>query len=474
MTRVLQLAAELFPFVKTGGLADVAGALPPALQAAGAEPRLLLPGFPAVRAALREAQPVGSVASGLALLRGELPGFAGLPAYVLAGPAFERGGGLYGHADDAERFAALGRAAVSLAEGLDAGWQPQILHAHDWHAGAACAQLAWSRAQGRSRARSLFTIHNLAYQGLFPAESFGALDLPADWFAVEGLEFHGRLSFMKAGLQYADAISTVSPSYAREIQTAEQGCGLDGLLRRRAAELHGILNGVDPAVWDPARDAALVQTYRSGQWSGKAACKKALQAELGLAAQYGAPLFAVVSRLTEQKGLPLVLDGLDTLVAAGAQLAVLGRGEAGLEAAFAEAQRRHPGRVALAQTFDEALAHRIYAGADLMLMPSRFEPCGLSQLYGLKYGSLPLVHRVGGLADTVVDCALEELDADRATGFVFERFEPEDYRRALHRAMALWRRPKLWRQVQRRAMAQDFGWERAAAQYLDLYRGLLQ
>jgi starch synthase len=463
--RVLQLTSELFPFVKTGGLADVAAALPPALKALGAEPRLLLPGYPALLNALRDAQPLDG------LLRGSLPGLDGLPVYLLAHPAFAREGSLYGHADDAARFALLGQFAVRLAEGLDPQWTPQLLHAHDWHAGAACAQLAWSRAQLRTSTRSLFTVHNLAYQGLFPADQFPLLGLPPGWFGLEGVEFYGQLGFMKAGLQFADALSTVSPSYAQEIQTTEQGCGLDGLLRRRSGELHGILNGVDGAVWNPATDAALALPYQSGQWKGKAACKAALRAELGLAESEG-PLFAIVSRLTEQKGLPLVTAGLPALLEQGGQLVVLGQGEEAPR--LAAAAQANPGRVALAQAFDEGLAHRIYAGADVILMPSRFEPCGLSQLYGLKYGTLPLVRRVGGLADTVVDCTLEDLETERATGFVFERFDATDYQRALQRAFTLWRKPQLWRQVQRRGMAEDFGWRRAAEQYLALYRRLAQ
>ncbi|WP_374661991.1 glycogen synthase GlgA [Inhella sp.] len=469
--RVLQLSAELFPFIKTGGLADVAAALPVALRDAGAEPRLLLPGHPALMHALEGAEALAPDTAAGPLLRGQLPGFNGIPVYLLAHESFERDGPLYGHADDAARFARLGAAAVRLCEGWDPGWAPQLLHAHDWHAGAACAQLAWSRAQLRSGTRSLFTVHNLAYQGLFPASEFPLLGLPAGWFGLEGVEFFGQLSFMKAGLQFADQLSTVSPGYAKEIQTAEQGCGLDGLLRRRADALHGILNGVDAAVWNPATDPALPTRYSAGQWAAKAQCKDALRREFGLSTSEG-PLFAVVSRLTEQKGLPLVLDALPELLDQGGQLVVLGQGEEAPRMAFAA--QTYTGQVALAQAFDEALAHRIYAGADVVLMPSRFEPCGLSQLYGLKYGTLPLVRRVGGLADTVVDCTLEDLEADRATGFVFERFETADYRRALERAFTLWRKPTLWRQVQRRAMAQDFGWEAAAQRYLALYRNLFQ
>jgi starch synthase len=321
--------------------------------------------------------------------------------------------------------------------------------------------------------RTVFTVHNLAYQGLFPASAFAGLGLPASAFALQGVEFFGQLSFMKAGLQYADRLTTVSPTYAREIQTREQGCGLDGLLRHRAGQLSGILNGVDPEVWAPAGDAHLPARYSAADLGGKAVCKAALQAESDLAPRKKALLLAVVSRLTEQKGLPLVLANVDWLVAQGAQLLVLGSGEPALEQGFAEAAVRHPGSVALRQGFDEALAHRIFAGADAVLVPSRFEPCGLTQLYGLAYGALPVVRRVGGLADTVTDCTLEDLHEGTATGVVFEPFTAEGLQRALRRALALWAQPASWRAVQQRDMGQPWAWTQAAQQYRALYADLL-
>lgn len=485
MTRVLQVSAELYPLLKTGGLADVAGALPAALAAAGAEPRLLVPGFPAIRESLTKECAVAPVAlpwseGRAALLRGRLPGFE-VPVYVLDAPGlFDRPGNPYGDAggvaypDNHRRFALLGLAAARLAEGVDASWRPEVVHAHDWHAGLACAHIAASRARRRNDARTVFTIHNLAYQGLFPAEQFCDLGLPPQHYAVEGVEFYGQVSFMKAGLHFADAITTVSPTYAREIQTPEQGCGLDGLLRHRADVLHGILNGVDYSVWSPARDRSIAQAYRVDRPEGKADCKAALQRECGLAVRPDAPLFGVVSRLTEQKGLPLVLEALNDLIDAGGQLVVLGSGDARLEAAFADAAAKHPTQVARRTGMDEALAHRIYAGSDVMLVPSRFEPCGLTQLYGLSYGALPLVHRVGGLADTVVDTTLEDLAAGTATGFVFNAFTADAYRRALRRAFALWSRQEYWARVRDAAMRQHFGWDAAARRYTQVYDGLLQ
>ncbi len=477
--RVLQVTAELFPWVKTGGLADVAAALPPALTQQGLDVRLLLPGFPAFVAALEGADDVAPVAypwgGGSAhLQRGRLGPHT---VYLLRDASFDRAGNPYQdasgqpYADNARRFALLGAAAAHLALGQD-GWQPQVVHGHDWHAGWAIAHVALAQGPGRPRVRTVFTVHNLAYQGVFPAAQFQGLGLPGTAFALQGVEFYGQLSFMKAGLHYADWLSTVSPSYAREIQTLEQGCGLDGLLRQRTAQLTGILNGVDAEVWSPGHDAALAAPYRAEDLSGKAACKAALQQESGLAQRKKGPLFAVVSRLTEQKGLPLVLANVDWLVAQGAQLLVLGSGEPGLEQGFAEAAARHPGSVALRQGFDEPLAHRIFAGADAVLVPSRFEPCGLTQLYGLAYGALPVVRRVGGLADTVTDCTLEDLHEGKATGFVFERFDALDLRRALRRALALWAQPEQWRTVRARAMLERFDWAGPAALYAALYDGL--
>ncbi|HEY0956932.1 MAG TPA: glycogen synthase GlgA [Roseateles sp.] len=485
MTQVLQVSAELFPLLKTGGLADVAGALPAALAAAGAEPRLLVPGFPAIRESLTQECAVAPVAlpwseGRAALLRGRLPGFA-MPVYVLDAPGlFDRPGNPYAdaagvaYADNHRRFALLGLAAARLAEGVDASWRPDIVHAHDWHAGLACAHIAASRSRRRTEARTVFTVHNLAYQGLFPADRFSDLGLPPAHYAVEGVEFYGQVSFMKAGLHFADAITTVSPGYAREIQTPEQGCGLDGLLRHRADALQGILNGVDYGLWSPVRDRSLARPFDADRPEGKADCKAALQRECGLDVKPEAPLFGIVSRLTEQKGLPLVLQALDDLLDAGGQLVVLGSGDARLEAEFAAAAARRPGQVAHRTGMDEGLAHRIYAGSDVVLVPSRFEPCGLTQLYGLSYGALPLVHRVGGLADTVVDTTLEDLAAGTATGFVFNAFTPDAYRRALRRAFALWSRPQYWARVRDAAMRQRFGWDEAARRYVEVYDGLLQ
>ena len=484
--RILQVSAELFPLLKTGGLADVVGALPAALGAQGCAVRALLPGFPAVVAGLRAPEKVGSFTTpwgeGVDIVLGELPGLGtaggALQAYVLMAPGlYDRPGNPYHdtqhnpYADNHRRFAALAWGAAHLAYGLDAGWSPQLVHCHDWHAGLAPACMAyWDSPH---RVPTLFTIHNLAYQGCFAATCFADLGLPASAFGVNGLEFYGQVSFMKAALVYADHISTVSPSYAREIQTPEQGFGLDGLLRSRAAQLSGILNGVDGSVWDPGHDALLAHPFDGRKLTGKALNKAALQTETGLDLLPDAPLFSLVGRLTEQKGLPLVLGGVEEVVGGGGQLLVLGSGDTALEHALAAQAQAHPGRMAVRLDYDEALAHRIFGGSDVTLVPSRFEPCGLTQLYGLKYGSLPLVRRVGGLADTVVDTDLESLDDRSATGFVFDDFDTTDYRRAVRRAFALYRRRADWSRVRQNGMRIASGWEQSALLYRDLYASLL-
>jgi starch synthase len=348
-----------------------------------------------------------------------------------------------------------------------------LLHAHDWHAAMSCAYVA---AHPPTRAATIYTVHNLAYQGLFPHADFRLLDLPARFMSHTGLEFHGQLSFMKAGLKYAKRVTTVSPTYAREIATHEFGVGLDGVIRGRGNEVSGVLNGVDGQVWNPADDNALSAHYSNksaAQMAGKALCKQALQRELGLAEKPDVPLFGVVSRLTSQKGLDLVLGALPGLVQRGGQLALQGSGEPGLEAAFREASKAQPQQVGVRIGYDEAFAHRLIAGADAILVPSRFEPCGLTQMYGLRYGTLPIVRRVGGLSDTVVDASAENVRADRATGYVFDAASVPALDGALQRASEVFTKDRAtWDKLQRRAMAQDFSWRGAATQYLELYRSI--
>jgi starch synthase len=479
---VLQVSAEIFPLLKTGGLADIAGALPAALNAAGCDVRVLLPGFATIVADLNNATVLARLTTPwgerVLLRQGQL-GSLGINAYVIDAPhLYCRPGSPYDDEqrqpfhDNHRRFALLGWVAAQLACGLDTQWQPAVLHSHDWHAALTSAYLAFGPVQGR-RVASVYTIHNLAYQGIFAPIHFYDLGLPAHAFSVNGLEFHGQMSFMKAGLYYADHITTVSPTYAREIQSQEQGCGLDGLLRARGSELSGILNAVDEKVWNPATDRSIEARFDAKKPAGKARCKATLQQALGLAVRADAPLFGVVSRLTEQKGLHLVLEVLDGLIARGAQLVVLGSGEHALEAAFLARAAAHPQSVAVHIGYDEAQAHQIFAATDVTMVPSRFEPCGLTQMYGLKYGSLPLVHHVGGLADTVVDCALEHLADGTANGFVFNTFSAAALQRAVARALALYERPTEWNAVRQRAMQQPLGWDKAAAQYVALFRHLV-
>ncbi|MDB5918755.1 MAG: glgA [Massilia sp.] len=479
--RVLHVCAEIYPLLKTGGLADVAGALPAAQVRAGCDARVLVPGFPALRAGIVDQRLVAELAPAfgapaLRLYCGVLPD-SGLVAYVIDAPElYDRPGNPYAdanhhaYADNHRRFALLGWVAARLAEGLDADWRAQVVHGHDWHAGLAAAYLkAAEHAAGRKLAGSVFTVHNLAYQGNFPRQVFGDLGLPAHFFDVDGIEFHGECSFLKAGLFYSDKLTTVSPTYAREIQGSEQGCGLDGLLRARARDLYGILNGVDDTVWNPATDTLIAAPFSSAAMAGKLKCKSGLQAEAGLAIDGDALLFCVVSRLSEQKGLHLLLAALPEIVQRGGQLMLLGSGDAALESGFRAAAAAQPQAVAVKIGYDERLAHRIIAGSDVILVPSRFEPCGLTQLYGLKYGTLPLVRKVGGLADTVVDCSLENLADGLATGVVFDTFDGAGISAALRRAFALYQRKADWNQVQAHAMQQQFGWDAAAAQYMALY-----
>jgi starch synthase len=479
--KVLHVAAEVFPLVKIGGLADVVGALPQALIEAGAQARLLLPGLPAIADAvlhqktLYEFGPLFG-AGRIALRLGRMP-YSHVPAYVIDAPhLYRRPGSPYQASDGSEwsdnlqRFALLGWVGAHLASGeLDPEWAPQVLHAHDWHAAMACA---WMDAHPATTAHSVFTVHNLAYQGLFPQTDFAQLGLPARMMHAHGLEFHGQLSFMKAGLKYARRITTVSPTYANEITTHEFGCGLDGVIRSRGSDVSGILNGVDGAVWDPATDTSLASRYSSRNLAGKALCKQALQKELGLTLNADVLLFGVVSRFTAQKGLDLVLSALPALLQSGAQLALQGSGDPVLEAAFTAAAFAHPGQVAVRIAYDEVLAHRVVAGADVMMVPSRFEPCGLTQLYGLRYGTLPLVRRVGGLADTVVDATDEAVRAERATGFSFDAATASALEAAVQRAVQAKRQPELWRGLMRTAMAQDYSWSGAAKRYLALYDGI--
>ena len=476
--KVLQVGAEIYPLIKTGGLADVLGALPQALCAKGADLRLLLPGLPGIIDAVLHARRVCQIgpvfgAARVTLLRAQMP-YTQLPAYVIDAPfLYRRGGGPYQDrdgiewADNLQRFGLLGWVAAQLAQGeLDPDWRAEIVHAHDWHAAMSCAYL---HAHPADEAASVYTVHNLAYQGLFAHDDWALLGLSSHYMTPSALEFHGQLSFMKAGLHFADHVTTVSPSYAREIATPQFGAGLDGVIRGRGAAVSGILNGIDARVWDPAADSALPQRYSAQQMQGKAQCKAALQQRFGLAGEAGTPLLGVVSRLTSQKGLDLVLSVLPQIVRMGGQLVVQGSGEASLEAAFRMAADAHAGRVGVLLGYDENAAHRLIAGADMILVPSRFEPCGLTQMYGLRYGTVPIVRRVGGLADTVHDA---DAAAESGNGFVFDLAEPAALQQAIARAFELYRQGAPWARLVQRGMGEKLSWDGPAQQYMALYEQL--
>ncbi len=479
--RVLFVTSEIAPWQKTGGLGDISAALPGALAQAGVDVRILVPAYPALTSAFPEAGVIAAIPPpGGRFPAGRLLAAstdAEVPLLLLDCPEyFARPGGPYQSPhrrdwpDNALRFGLLSRVAALLAsDASPLSWRPDILHCNDWQSGLAPAYLHYLHPG--AAAATVMTIHNLAFQGLFPAQRLADLGLPEEAFVFDGVEFHGQLSFLKAGLQFADRITTVSRTYAQEIQQAELGFGLDGLLRHRSADLTGILNGVE-ASWNPATDPLLAQRYDARHLADKAANRQALRRELGLEETAAWPLMAIVSRLTHQKGVDLVLAVAEELLAGppGAQLAVLGTGEREFEAGFRMLAARHPGKVAAVIGFDERLAHRFEAGADIFLMPSRFEPCGLNQMYSLRYGTPPVVRATGGLADTVVDCTAQTLAAGSANGFAFGPADAASLLAAVRRAGDAWHRSKLWRRLQKNGMAADFSWDKAAADYADIYR----
>lgn len=471
--RVLSVASEAFPLVKTGGLADVAGALPGALAAQGVEVRTLLPGYPAVLAALPRAKTLHTLQlmGGPARLRAATVG--GLAVVALDAPhLFDRPGGPYNApdgsdwADNPQRFAALCQAAAAVAHGALGAWRPDVVHAHDWQAGFTAAYLRYGPQPAPP---CIFTVHNLAFQGWCPPGLLGTLGLPPESFTIEGVEFYGGISPLKAGIRLADRVTTVSPGYAAEITRPENGQGLDGLLRARGAELSGIVNGIDTAVWNPASDPLLPARYSGAHARRRGRNRAALLGAFGLDATPAGPVFAVISRLTRQKGIDLVFDALPTLLELGGTLLVLGTGEPALEAGARQAQARHPTRVAVRIGYDEALAHLVQAGCDALLVPSRFEPCGLTQLCALRYGAIPVVARVGGLADTVVDANPAALAAGVATGIQFLPVDADGLALALRRAAALLNDAAALGRLQRNAMRAEVGWNGPAASYAALY-----
>jgi len=476
--RVLAVASEIYPLIKTGGLADVVGALPAALAPEDVAVRTIVPGYPSVMAALSSAETVMTIGDSF-----------GGPARLVAGTAagmdilaldarhlFDRPGNPYSGPDGKDwpdnwrRFAALSRSAADVALGALPGYRPDVVHAHDWQPGLTFAYMNFSASP---RPGAVLTIHNLAFQGQFSPALFPALGLPGEAFNPNGIEYYGGIGYLKAGLYYADRITTVSPGYAAEIRTPEEGMGLDGLLRARSGVMSGILNGIDAVAWNPKTDPHLAANYTKTTVARRAANKAALQARLGLDQDPDAPLFGVVTRLTWQKGIDLLLANIPTVIAEGAQLAVLGSGEPGMEHGFRAAMGFHPGRIGAVIGYDEALAHQVLAGSDAVLVPSRFEPCGLTQLYGLRYGTIPVVARVGGLSDTVVDANPAALSRGVATGVQFAPVTYEMMRVAIERTAALYRQPEVWKKMQANGMVSDVSWSDPARCYAALFRELL-
>mgnify|MGYP001765454726 CR=1 FL=1 len=476
--KVLSITSEVFPLIKTGGLADVAGALPGALAKLDVEMRTLVPCYPVIREKLKKAvleHEFTEFYGGKArILSAE---FNGLALLLLEAPhLYDRAGNPYVKADgqnwpdNAIRFAALARAGASIGQGLLKSFKPDIVHCHDWQAALTPAFLHYD---GRPRPKTVMTVHNLAFQGQFPAEMLAAIGLPPQAYSFDGVEYYGTIGYLKAGLNFADRITTVSPTYATEIRGAEAGMGLDGLLNARTRDLSGIINGIDTRVWNPATDEALESNYDSDNFGARWLNKKALQERMGLDQEADAPLIGIITRLSWQKGLDLVLQALPALIGNSMQLVLLGAGDANLEEGFRRAAARHPGRMACEFGYDEALAHQIQAGSDAILVPSRFEPCGLTQLCALRYGAVPIVSRVGGLADTIVDANEMALGSGVATGIQFYPVTLDALTLALNRAAALFAVPDDWQLMQTNGMQTDVSWNGPARRYADLYRSLL-
>ncbi len=477
MTRILFATSEVHPLIKTGGLADVSASLPAALQELGQDVRLLVPGYIPVLEGLGDKRTVATFSvfpdqPEVRLLSARMPN-TDVPVYVLDAPQyFCRVAGPYHYhlggdwPDNPMRFGMLSKVAALLGSAdTPVAWQAELVHCNDWQTGLAPAYL---RLDTRPHARSVMAVHNIAFQGNFDRDWLKPLHLPQHVFDMHGVEFHGNLSFLKAGLHYADRIVTVSPTYAHEIQATDMGYGMQGLLTARKADVSGILNGIDEGEWDPATDEHLEVRYDEHDLSLKTRGKLALQKRLGLEVNELAPLLGVVSRLTYQKGLDLLIECLPTLLESGAQLVVLGSGEAELERRYQQLALRHGGRVSVTIGFDEALSHQIMAGVDIFLMPSRFEPCGLNQMYGMRYGTPPVVRKTGGLADSVVSASLES-----GTGFMFDEASASILQQTIRWAIECYRDPRMFRRIQLNGMRRDMGWRHSAQLYLDLYGTIL-
>ncbi len=476
---ILLASSELFPFSKTGGLADMVAALARALAHAGHEARVVTPLYRGIREkfpALRKVDWYFDLPLGLKSVQAELwelDAARGLKIYFVDHPGYFNRAGIYlenhfNYADNAERFVFFSKCVIHLARYLP--WRPDVVHVHDWQTALVPALILQQKNEGwGSPPPTCLTIHNLAYQGVFPAEAFALTNLPADYFAPDGVgaEFFGLLNCLKAGIAYADFITTVSPRYAREITTEEFGCGLDGLLRRRQKQLVGILNGVDYGEWNTTKNPHLVQAYSVGRLAGKKVNKAELQKYFNLPADPATPLFGTISRLAEQKGMDIQLGALAEMLNSRLQFVLLGSGSPEYERGYLELARHFPGKVAVRFGYDETLAHRIEAGCDFFLMPSRFEPCGLNQMYSLRYGTIPIVRATGGLDDSVIDWTQ---NPRLATGIKFSEYTARSLAKAIRKALVLFSQTKLFDNCRRNAMRADFSWEKTVHNYLDAYQ----
>ena len=479
--KILFASSEAHPLIKTGGLADVAGSLPRAIRHLHHDIRVVIPAYQSV---LKQAEKFTLVAhlelegvkQPVRILCGRLPGST-VTVYMVDSPEhFDRPGNPYTMKqgaewpDNAERFTTFCRAieALSLdAAGLD--WQPDIIHCNDWQAALVLPLLD----RHAVRPATIFTIHNLAYQGLFDWKIFKKLKLPADFWSMEAMEFHNQFSFIKGGLVFADWVTTVSPTYAEEIQTSKYGYGLEGLIGYRKDNLTGIVNGVDYSVWNPGRDILIPVQFAARSLTHKIENKQALQEHFKLPVDKTIPVLAVISRLVEQKGIDLILKIVPDLVKQNAQLIVLGSGDSKLETGIRDAVKKYPKQVAAHIGYDEALSHHIEAGADIFLMPSRFEPCGLNQIYSQRYGTVPIVRNTGGLADTVTDTTPETIESKTATGFSFSKAKATALLKTVECALGYYRQPEIWQQIVCTGMKQDFSWKRSAQLYIELYETVL-
>ncbi len=476
--KVLSVTSEIFPLVKTGGLADVTGSLPKALVACGVETTSIVPGYPKVMQLLKNATPLlvfdDLLGVRAALLHARIDD---LNLFVLDAPElYDRPGGPYvdangrDHVDNWKRFAALSRAAAEIAGGILPGWVPDLVHTHDWQS----AMTSLYMREIGCAVPVVITIHNIAFQGQYSADILPAIGLSSSHFSMKSLEYYGDISFLKGGLVTADAITTVSPTYAREILTPRFGMGMDGILNERVAVLRGIVNGIDLDIWDPASDPHLPRNYDVHSLRRKREIRHLLLKRFDLDDQGTGPVFSAVSRLTWQKGLDMLADTADEIVENGGRLIIFGQGDPDVEQNLIRTAERYPGRMAVHIGYDEPIAHLIHGGSDAIVQPSRFEPCGLTQLYALRYGTVPVVSRTGGLSETIIDANDAAMSARVATGFQFHPVTTDGLRLALRRAMHAFMEPKMWARLQNQGMKAKFSWERSAQQYATVYANMVR